>query len=1367
LEEEKWHFISFVRDKGEDNKSSIYTYIDGILDINVTGIELPDYEAIIPHIIGRDSRDIQQFKGQISDLRIWKTARTAEQIKNNMYLQLRGIEMGLVGYWRMGAISEGKIIDFTENRNDGIVHGNPYVSATTLKRSLDRKVGEHGLIFDGKNDYIALSESLGIFKGDFTVSMWVKVPKDGGGILLGYDSNDTGVNFEINEEGKLSFSWKGHESITGKKDLRDNKWHFIAFVRNVPQRVGPGIFKFFIDGQAGLFSGDSHSIAFPEIDISFLHNIGWDKNSTSTKFKGELGDIRIWEKARTGSQIKAEMTSQPDVNAQFLVAHWRLGSIINGKVIDSKNGNEGTVHGKFGELDYIKYRNSDLFAVTQRATYEESFEFKVNPANGVTADSLNEENPFTFSYWGKVSRSSDEEIKVDGATQNAFEDLGEGWYRASCDVTIPDTISMLRSFELDNINGDWTSIEIRKHKMRILSDSIREAKYTDTLRLTTLADQQADLATKLKDMEGKEHEEIILLSEKMWLKEKIASLSKSIDEKKEEITAQESLVNSITKERDNWETTYKTEKDNPLNYWCKLVCMDNEHWIARIYTKSKGLLHADIGANGNPYYNNNYFKFVFVEMDTETNEKYYKIICRYDNLELGASSKSLVYGAINKDNDYNYQWKPKKIENEEYYFIRHRATDQVLDKSANRKQKYNVCIWPEHGQNRQRWKISRIGDITNNVIATALAKKEEKNEELGGAIRILNTLKGELAILQNPIGQDQTLTKLRTRLENVNNEISTIETAINHLNGEFLTAVDETQQGPQAMPKVDEDSRGFVTQGALLGFVQPSSRLNAIETCEGNVQLSYFDTEGQMRQTNYDATSDSNNSSFEQWIPDAHRACLNLHGTNSKIQLNKPLLLSGDWSIEAWFVYPFFGHDETKDMILLTRGHHFDTQVTVIKGELGTYWGNKVLDKHFYGSGFNMNSLSMGWHHLTAVGKGDTVLFYIDGKKVGDIKAKAIADLEKQLALAESNHQATDGFQEKLKALHHANLKPTSNIIEIGNDGDEKQIGKLAEVRIWEIALTDEEVAVNSKILLTGNEPGLLAYYPLSEGQGDTIKDHTGNGHNGKITGGGATWWACTAPIGSSVSKVMRFNGIKDYIELTKPLPIFNDSFTISMWVRIPEDSGRGILLGDYGLTNAINVNFEITAFGKMRLYWNNEGAEIPHDDGIEGLIGGPDLRDAHWHFISFVVHHLGENDNIVIYFYCDGIEKKRWVLGTFSGKVATISHRIGCDGREEGVSFQGEIAELRIWNKARSKEEIKADKNKRLTGTEANLVAYYPLNEIRQDSAGNQEVVDLVDGNNGKLYGPHLTHDDLLSFGADALISNEYSSIQLKEGKK
>ena len=62
------------------------------------------------------------------------------------------------------------------------------------------------------------------------------------------------------------------------------------------------------------------------------------------------------------------------------------------------------------------------------------------------------------------------------------------------------------------------------------------------------------------------------------------------------------------------------------------------------------------------------------------------------------------------------------------------------------------------------------------------------------------------------------------------------------------------------------------------------------------------------------------------------------------------------------------------------------------------------------------------------------------------------------------------------------------------------------------MVLSDDEIAVNSKTLLSGNEPGLVAYLTMSEATGVEVRDATGLGHGGTLDA--ATRWACSALIG-------------------------------------------------------------------------------------------------------------------------------------------------------------------------------------------------------------------------------------------------------------
>ncbi|WP_287230244.1 LamG-like jellyroll fold domain-containing protein [Microcystis sp. Msp_OC_L_20101000_S702] len=877
-----------------------------------------------------------------------------------------------------------------------------------------------------------------------------------------------------------------------------------------------------LNGQGTLYKNgeviQTSSLHLPKTIKRTQNYIAPSNWSSDSYFQGKISDLRVWKIARTAEDIKNSMYLQLTGKEVGLVGYWRLGGISEGKVVDfSVNGNDGTVYGEpyvsaatlnrnlAGGTAAVKYSNSELFAVSERATYEESFEFKVNPANSVNLDNADDKNIgtkiFTFSYWGKTSRSA-EDKKTISAVQNKFEVLGNGWYRASCNVTIPDEVSVLRSFEIANVKGNWQSLEIRKHQIRLLSDSITEAKYTDDVTLTTLVDNHATLAVKLKELEVKEKEEIVLLKEKRELDAKLAALQ-NLEETRNRVNQLKLDVSAFVSQEGNLNQIYNDALNNPLNYWCFIQHKQTSLFWEHLELDSSNAASVELISS----YGDDWTKWKFLD----AGGGYYYI--QHKQTGLFCQTTSFIKSILLMLPAYGDDWTKWKFTDAGggYYYIQNKQTGRFCEHMSG--DYVLIEMISSYGDNWTKWKLQPTKEQTNDKIERAYRNLEEIRQQLSLARTELNQLE---QILKEGKNKEE---GWRTRLVSVNRDLTSIQTSINTLNTTFLTAVKNTQAKPPTMPEVAKDSKGLVTQGSLLGFVQPASRLNAIETCEGNVQLSYFDRAGRMRQTNYDATADSKNATFEQWIPDAQRACLNFSNSNSIVTLNKPFYLADDWSVEAWFVYPLPDLGEWNTLI---RGNDVDHHILLVRNrkQLGTYLTNDSLGNNFYDSGFNMELLTEGWHHIAAVGRGDTTLFYIDGKKVGDVKAKALKDAEQNLT-----KNSNDAAKKKVEDLKKASLKAKNNVAFIGNRKEGwEPFGKVAEVRIWVVALSDDEIAVNSKTLLSGNEPGLLAYYPMNEATGVEVRDHSGNGN--KATVSGANWWGCTAPIGNIDNTVMKFDGV-------------------------------------------------------------------------------------------------------------------------------------------------------------------------------------------------------------------------------------------------
>ena len=61
--------------------------------------------------------------------------------------------------------------------------------------------------------------------------------------------------------------------------------------------------------------------------------------------------------------------------------------------------------------------------------------------------------------------------------------------------------------------------------------------------------------------------------------------------------------------------------------------------------------------------------------------------------------------------------------------------------------------------------------------------------------------------------------------------------------------------------------------------------------------------------------------------------------------------------------------------------------------------------------------------------------------------------------------------------------------------------GQLANISVWNYPCPKEEIQKHRDQHLVGNEQGLVAYWKLNEGQGKTVRDQTGNAHDGTLHG--------------------------------------------------------------------------------------------------------------------------------------------------------------------------------------------------------------------------------------------------------------------------
>lgn len=108
-----WHHIV-----GTYDGTTLRGYIDGALDNDIyTGTRsTPSANGIT---IGRTQNNEQYFSGQVEELRIWNTARSAAEIRENMFRPLAGNETGLVSYYRFDCKDGTTLYDLAFIANNG------------------------------------------------------------------------------------------------------------------------------------------------------------------------------------------------------------------------------------------------------------------------------------------------------------------------------------------------------------------------------------------------------------------------------------------------------------------------------------------------------------------------------------------------------------------------------------------------------------------------------------------------------------------------------------------------------------------------------------------------------------------------------------------------------------------------------------------------------------------------------------------------------------------------------------------------------------------------------------------------------------------------------------------------------------------------------------------------------------------------------------------------------------------------------------------------------------------------------------------------------------------------------------------------
>ncbi|MCP4560351.1 MAG: LamG domain-containing protein, partial [Bosea sp.] len=299
-----WYHLAWRYTKSSDEQA---VFLNGVLDGSATG--KGSFAGSGPVWIGRFPDQDWFFPGQIAELRIWRTARSAAEIRAAMHQRLAGDEPGLAGVWPLDdgegetAANAGAAL---AGRNFGATSVTPSPPpATAIPEALE---------LNGTSSYLEIPHhgDLAFARpdDDFTLELWVQAGDQAGDederVVVEKWKGGGGFPWALRYRGgsghfvfARSSGATPHPEVVSTAAVSDGGFHHLAAVRE-----GTTL-KLYVDGEA---QGQATDTVTSTIRGTASLYVG-SRAGGSHFFEGTVSELRLWRRARTAEEIGAAMAS--------------------------------------------------------------------------------------------------------------------------------------------------------------------------------------------------------------------------------------------------------------------------------------------------------------------------------------------------------------------------------------------------------------------------------------------------------------------------------------------------------------------------------------------------------------------------------------------------------------------------------------------------------------------------------------------------------------------------------------------------------------------------------------------------------------------------------------------------------------------------------------------------------------------------------------------------------------------------------------------------------------------------------------------------------------------------------------------------
>ncbi|MGN0089889.1 MAG: LamG-like jellyroll fold domain-containing protein [Alloprevotella sp.] len=257
--------------------------------------------------------------------------------------------------------------------------------------------------------------------------------------------------------------------------------------------------------------------------------------------------------------------------------------------------------------------------------------------------------------------------------------------------------------------------------------------------------------------------------------------------------------------------------------------------------------------------------------------------------------------------------------------------------------------------------------------------------------------------------------------------------------------------------------------------------------------------------------------------------------------------------------------------------------------------------------------------------------------------------------------------------------------------------GQMHEVSLWDNARPWSVAQGAMYEKKTRYTEGLMAYWRLDEGRGNTAADYA---RSRTLNMPSATAWH----LGADNYALQLKGGTVMAAKASTIATGDNYSYTAELWFRAETaQAGKASIIG-------------FDSSNKLDIHLATDGHLVMAANGTDYEVSATDYRDNQWHHLALNVLKSTSGNATV---YVDG-EALRQVPASALPAINTDNILLG--GRKNNSSydqtFKGALDEVRIWHGRRTADYIVNRMYERVSGDTEGLVAYYPFELMKLDDA-------------------------------------------------